>query len=492
MELIIESLLLSFIIRTLSLIQYNNLQKIMYRLLFLALFLLLSGLFNAEAQRRQTSYESLLQRTDQPASYIDHILIPSEDGSVHTAFIFRLDYDLIAFLRKRDTMRSPSPEMEFYAPLRMGLEIFEGPRPESRRDSRTAVSHFRETWQDTIWVETFEETKSRFRHVQGLMQTEITPGSYHYSLQLSRGGSVREQSSTLRNLTVQPADSISSRDMILLSGLQESGENYSAELLNFGSNVLYGQDYTLLIRMTNSDFSTDEVRFYLDIHRQAMPGDGEEWNLRQTIELNDSHLIRIHDPHFFSGQENLGFSFQNSSDGVLYAAVEIPNSELENSRFRLSLMRDDAEEPLATRTVNSQWLDMPVSLYNLDVAIDMMRFILSDTQMREMRSGSAAAREARFREFWQERDPTPETEFNELLAEYYRRIDHAFNRFTTFQNPGFDTDQGRAYIIYGPPVRTERRLPANAPAREIWEYPGRTLIFEATTGFGDFRLISEN
>lgn len=464
----------------------------MYRLLFLALILLISGLIDVEAQRRQTSYESLLQRTDNPASYIDHILLPAEDGSVHTAFIFRLDYDLIAFLRKRESMRAPSPEMEFYAPVRMGLEIFEGPRPESRRDSRAAVSHFRETWQDTIWVDTFEETKSRFSHVQGLMQTQLTPGRYHYSLQLSRGGSVREQSSALRNLSVQPADSISSRDMILLSELQYSDEGYSAELLNFGSNVLYGQDYTLLIRMNDADFSNEEARLYLDIHRQAMPGDGEEWNLRQTIEINEEQLIRIHNPHFFSGTESLGFTFSNSSDGALYAVVEIPNSELENSRFRLFLMRDDAEEPLATRTVNSQWLDMPVSLYNLDVAIDMMRFILSDTEMREMRAGSAAAREARFRQFWQERDPTPDTEFNELLAEYYRRIDHAFARFTTFQNPGFDTDQGRAYIIYGPPVRTERRLPANAPAREIWEYPGRTLIFEATTGFGDFRLISEN
>lgn len=464
----------------------------MYRLLLLAAILLFAGLLDAEAQRRPTSYESLLQRTDQPSSYIDHVLLPNEDGSVDVAVIFRLDYDLIAFLRKHDGIQSPSPELEFFAPLRMGLEIFEGLRPESRRQSGTSASVFRETWQDTVWVETFDVTKSRFSHVQGLMQTTLSPGSYHYSLQLSRGGSVREQSSSLRNLRITAEEAESNREMILLSSLSENSGVHFAELLNFGNNVLYGLDYTLLISLPELLDLENDTRFYLDIHRRALPGDGEEWNLRKTIELSADDLVRISNPRFTGEQSQGGFTFENEESGALFAVVNVPNSELENSRFRLSLMRDDSEDPIARKEVNSQWLDMPVSLYNLDVAIDMMRFILSDEQMREMRSGSAAAREARFRQFWRDRDPTPETEFNELMAEFYRRIDHAYANFTTFQNPGFDTDQGRAYIIYGPPLRTERRLPSNAPAREIWVYPDRNLIFEATTGFGDFRLISEN
>jgi len=133
-----------------------------------------------------------------------------------------------------------------------------------------------------------------------------------------------------------------------------------------------------------------------------------------------------------------------------------------------------------------------VSLYNLDVAIEMLRFIVSDSELRRINSGSASERERKFREFWAQRDPTPDTEFNELMAEYYRRIDHAYRNFSSLQTPGFDTDQGKAYILYGAPLNVERRLPSGSPAREIWEYPNRTLIFEATTGFGDFRLISES
>ena len=135
---------------------------------------------------------------------------------------------------------------------------------------------------------------------------------------------------------------------------------------------------------------------------------------------------------------------------------------------------------------------MPTSLYNIDVAVDMLRFILPENERRELASGSAADKERKFRQFWAERDPTPETEFNELMAEYYRRIDYAYKNFSSLQVPGYDTDQGQTYILYGPPLSVERRLPPNSPAREVWEYPGRTLIFEATTGFGDFKLISDS
>jgi len=132
-----------------------------------------------------------------------------------------------------------------------------------------------------------------------------------------------------------------------------------------------------------------------------------------------------------------------------------------------------------------------VSLLNLNIAIDMLRFMVSDKKIEEIKSGSSAEKERKFREFWKERDPTPDTEFNELMTEYYDRIDYAYREFTTPQNPGFETDRGKAYILYGPPNEKERRLPTDAPAREIWYYDNRTLVFEATTGFGDFKLVAE-
>jgi GWxTD domain-containing protein len=51
--------------------------------------------------------------------------------------------------------------------------------------------------------------------------------------------------------------------------------------------------------------------------------------------------------------------------------------------------------------------------------------------------------------FWQRRDPTPDTEENEYKEEHYRRIAYA-NEHYPAGIPGWKTDRGRIYIIYGP------------------------------------------
>jgi len=181
---------------------------------------------------------------------------------------------------------------------------------------------------------------------------------------------------------------------------------------------------------------------------------------------------------------------RESEGGIRFGVLSVPNSEFENARYRLQLEDGDGKV-IAQRIVNSRWLDMPVSLLNIDVAINMLRFIVSDSELRELQSGSASEKERKFREFWDQRDPTPDTEFNELMAEYYNRIDYAYRNYSSLQTPGYESDRGRAYILYGEPDNIERRLHTGQPTTEVWEYPNRTLVFEATTGFGDFRLVSE-
>jgi GWxTD domain-containing protein len=464
----------------------------MYRLSLLLVAFLFFTFFDADAQRRgATTYESLLQRTDQPSAHIDHVVIPTGDSSAQFAVIFRLDYDFIPFLRTRQGMSAPSPDTEYYAPIRMGVEIFEGQAPGSSRRSSGATSVFRDIWQDTVWVDSYEATESRFDYAQGFVPTTLDAGQYHYELQLARAGSVRQQSSSRRTFRVSDYNESKDAEFILLSSYEISGSSLNATLLNYGSNVLYGQDYSLLIRLPKEE-NLETEQLTLNLHRMPAGESTRVGEVRHTEEITDDQIIYFNSASFSKSDGELGFSAGLQDEGVRYAHITIPNQDFENARYRLQLMADGEEEPIGERTINSQWLDMPVSLYNLDVAIDMLRYIVSDSELRRINSGSSSEREEKFREFWAERDPTPDTEFNELMAEYYRRIDYAYKNFSSLQTPGYETDQGKAYIVYGPPNSVDRRLPANAPTREIWEYPNRTLIFEATTGFGDFRLISES
>lgn len=69
---------------------------------------------------------------------------------------------------------------------------------------------------------------------------------------------------------------------------------------------------------------------------------------------------------------------------------------------------------------------------------------------------SDTEREEFVEQFWYRRDPNPATVINEFKAEHYRRIAHANQRFGSVKTmPGWMTDRGRIYIIYGPPLQVE-------------------------------------
>lgn len=110
-------------------------------------------------------------------------------------------------------------------------------------------------------------------------------------------------------------------------------------------------------------------------------------------------------------------------------------------------------------------------------------------------------RETFIEAFWKHRDPTPGTPQNEFKEEHYKRIKYAneyFHRGTP--RPGWRTDQGRIYIILGPPRNIEDFDTINGvyPVK-IWSYDGDpayglptgfNIIFFKKHGTGEYVLYS--
>jgi GWxTD domain-containing protein len=78
--------------------------------------------------------------------------------------------------------------------------------------------------------------------------------------------------------------------------------------------------------------------------------------------------------------------------------------------------------------------------------------------------------------FWQRRDPTPDTVENEFKEEHYRRIAYANEHFAA-GIPGWKTDRGRIYIVYGPPDEIESHPSGGTYERPIEEGGGSTSTF---------------
>ena len=85
-------------------------------------------------------------------------------------------------------------------------------------------------------------------------------------------------------------------------------------------------------------------------------------------------------------------------------------------------------------------------------------------------------REQFIEQFWLRRDPTPDTVDNEFKEEHYARIAYANERFAS-GIPGWKTDRGRIYIIWGKPDEIESHPSGGTYDRPIEQGGGQTSTF---------------
>ncbi len=85
-------------------------------------------------------------------------------------------------------------------------------------------------------------------------------------------------------------------------------------------------------------------------------------------------------------------------------------------------------------------------------------------------------REQFIEQFWLRRDPDPDTDVNEYREEYYQRIAYANENFAS-GIPGWKTDRGRIYIMFGKPDEKETHPSGGTYDRPTWEGGGTTSTF---------------
>jgi len=118
--------------------------------------------------------------------------------------------------------------------------------------------------------------------------------------------------------------------------------------------------------------------------------------------------------------------------------------------------------------------------------------VASSREINKISRGDREERKQKFLNFWKSKDPTPGTDKNELMIEYYRRVYFANRNFSEGRE-GWKTDRGRIYIIYGPPDNVDRHpFELNTKPYVVWHYYtiNKTFYFVDETGFGDYRLVN--
>src|SRR6266576_1292934 len=167
-----------------------------------------------------------------------------------------------------------------------------------------------------------------------------------------------------------------------------------------------------------------------------------------------------------------------------FASAQDPQSDSSSQSVSASAQPQDKEtDPLKRpltekqRKENEKRFKQEVSSsfkkwLNEDVA-----YIITDEERAAFKQLSNDEERDNFIEaFWQRRDPTPDTEENEYKEEHYQRIAYANEHFAAGV-PGWKTDRGRMYIVFGKPDEIEAHPAGGSYQRPMEEGGGETSTF---------------
>jgi GWxTD domain-containing protein len=125
--------------------------------------------------------------------------------------------------------------------------------------------------------------------------------------------------------------------------------------------------------------------------------------------------------------------------------------------------------------------------------LDRVRYIITKDEQHAFLDLPDEEKEEFKEEFWKRRDPDPDTEENEFKMEYDTRLEQADELFVSEGKPGYLTDRGRIYILFGPPmdrITTPMASSARTRCQEVWYYGNFPIVFVDDTCTGTYRLVT--
>lgn len=137
------------------------------------------------------------------------------------------------------------------------------------------------------------------------------------------------------------------------------------------------------------------------------------------------------------------------------------------------------------------YLNQPLSLAKQNTALLAMEYLMSEQEYADLKSADEEKFYEVLNQFWKKKDPTPETNYNEAMAEYFRRIDYGNIFYKDPQTPnGSRTERGKIYALFGTPDKIETK-PESDKTIETWKYLKlkKSIVFEVTSA-GFYRITN--
>jgi GWxTD domain-containing protein len=330
---------------------------------------------------------------------------------------------------------------------------------------------------------------------QGIATFEVPPGRYKIVFETDDLESERrfvDDNSTIRLKKFEAGSRGTSTPLFVD---WKGGPNSVTTLIpvGFGPHLLFGKKTAIYIELPYAHANVTNIRAEYSFSTPSTSDRTQSVALAETL----TNLVAI--PKIMldlvTNENGATYSLSSSdSSSALGLIIPLASEKLPLRRFDLALtIRLDTIEFKATKNFQMVWPDMPFSLRDIDYAINVLKYITRSEQRDSLQRGSIEERRDKLEAFWKGKSNTPEVAYNEVMVEYYRRVDHASRTFGTLRDPdGFKSDRGRIYVLHGPPTKTDRVLNPSAGFQEVWTYEklGKKFTFADQTKSGNYVLIS--
>jgi GWxTD domain-containing protein len=290
----------------------------------------------------------------------------------------------------------------------------------------------------------------------------------------------------------------------------KNNENSGMSTVKMKVPEFSGTDLTLSSIEWAYDISVDSVGKLVKYGRRVVPNacgryseeDGavylyaEAYNLDNSPGADSSYSLAM---HIYDSQGNLyksinpTYNHKPGNSAVIITGCSI--AALDGGLYRLKLVLTDGDR-IAEAEKTFTVMMSPESARNKIMQAILSQYpganeIRSDDDARKFKNDIAyiaAPEELRLfdslnlegkknfqNEFWEGKDPDTSTPVNEYKLEHYRRLKYVDERFTRMGGtvPGWKTDQGRVYVLYGEPSEIERSQSSiQTRSWEKWWYHG--------------------
>lgn len=399
----------------------------------------------------------LAQKERQPILFESHVF-PSDSSEYKCYILFKIPYDQLVFTRESDY---------YTGGVNLNYEILKEEEIYKRVSSSKSIQ-----------VDTYENTHSDIRYLQGVTSFFLEPGEYKILPSVNLQNTRKEI--PLREYSIDVKidhDDFYFSPIVCYSEVAKYLGSPVKELANFSNTIPFSLEYYDII-LPVAQKAPKNLKVELIQNNSTV----FEYKLSKSIKTG-VELVQ-------DGNEIYYFLNSDISEVDTYLLPRVSKYLKEGS---VTLKIYSGEKVVKEFELEVVWRNRPFVLSDINLAVDLYEKVTDDPEVERIFDAPEEEYYHRFFDYWAKYDPKKETVYNELMDEFYSRADIAHLKYKTANNvSGVKTDRGRTFVKYGEPDSVERHYEQTNNIVEVWNYEkmNKEFIFEDRSGLGNYILTN--